>query len=287
MGVQGNTAVGFKRGDRVKHESKSDWGLGEVLHDQVGDNVQVIFEDVGLKKFNLRFAKFVLVNGEEARSDYLTALVRQANKPIKKSAHHRPNHLSLTSAAEKFLHEFPRGFADPDYLDGARNERQYKVAACQLLRAELGEELMRSHLKDGAYAEVCECARRVINKTNLIHHYEKMWLSKGLSSPGRQQLFATQLYQHLYGEGAVASRFEAYVRMLYDIGAAKWPIATYFWFIRYPRNAHVRQTRSDEACGAHGPGGYRLPSRSHLEDLRARPRPREHPARRTCKPRSR
>ena len=26
--------------------------------------------------------------------------------------------------------------------------------------------------------------------------------------------------------------------MLYDIGVAKWPIATYFWFITYP-DTHV------------------------------------------------
>jgi hypothetical protein len=238
MGVQENTTVGFKRGDRVKHESRSDWGLGEVLDDQAGERVRVIFEDVGVKTFDLRVARFVLVNGEEAESDYLTALVRQANKPVKKSSHHRPNHLSFTAAVEKFLHEFPHGFADPDYIGGPRNERQYKVDACESLRDELSEELMRSHLKDGAYAEVCERARRVVNRTNLIHHYEKIWLSDGLSSPGRQQLFATQLYQHLYGDGAVSSRFEAYVRMLYDIGVAKWPIATYFWFITYP-DTHV------------------------------------------------
>ena len=61
-----------------------------------------------------------------------------------------------------------------------------------------------------------ERARRVINKTNLIHHDEKTWLTDAISSPGRQQLFAIQLYQYLYGESAVAARFDAYVRMLYD-----------------------------------------------------------------------
>ena len=107
---------------------------------------------------------------------------------------------------------------------------------------------MRSRLKDGASAEVFERARRVINKTNLIHHYEKIWLTDAISSPGRQQLFAIQLYQYLFGESAVAARFDAYVRMLYDIGAAKWPIATYFWFIAYPDthvfvNPKLRSTR--------------------------------------------
>jgi Protein of unknown function (DUF3553) len=144
MGVQKSTTAGFKRGDRVKHESRSDWGLGEVLNDQAGERVRVIFEDVGVKTFDLRFAKFVLVNGEEAQSEYLTALVRQANKPVKKSSHHRPNHLSFTAAVEKFLHEFPHGFADPEYLDGPRNERGYKVDACELLRDELGEDTSTS-----------------------------------------------------------------------------------------------------------------------------------------------
>ncbi len=44
----------YKRGDRVKHAVKTDWGLGEVLEDQVGDKVRIIFEDVGVKSFALQ-----------------------------------------------------------------------------------------------------------------------------------------------------------------------------------------------------------------------------------------
>jgi hypothetical protein len=47
----------LKRGDRVRHETRTDWGLGEVLEDQQVNRVRIIFEDEGLKTFDLGIAR--------------------------------------------------------------------------------------------------------------------------------------------------------------------------------------------------------------------------------------
>jgi hypothetical protein len=233
--IPAETTAMFKRGDRVRHTSRTDWGLGEVLNDQSGDRVRGIFEDVGVKTFDLKLANFTRVRGDEATSEYLTMLVKQATKQTKKGAHQRVGaHTPFPVAINTFLHEFPGGFQDPDYLAGPRSERAYKVEAHEVLRDILGPEILLTLVHDGDYAEVWDRAKRVINRTNLIHHYEKIWLTNSVSSPGRQSLFGTQLAQYLYGDGPWESRFGSFVRMLYDIGAGKWPIATYFWFIGYP-----------------------------------------------------
>jgi hypothetical protein len=70
--------------------------------------------------------------------------------------------------------------------------------------------------------------------TNLISLYEILWLQNGVDSPGRQQLVSTALDNLLWSEAPMAKRFELFAQMLYDIGAAKWPVATYFLFLAFP-----------------------------------------------------
>ena len=61
-----------------------------------------------------------------------------------------------------------------------------------------------------------------------------MWLADALTTEGRHQLFAQELLALLYGDETLQCRFERYTKMLYDIGAAKWTIATYFLFLASP-----------------------------------------------------
>ena len=61
-----------------------------------------------------------------------------------------------------------------------------------------------------------------------------MALKDGLELPASQQAFARSLFDLLYGEDDLKSKFERYADILEGIGAAKWTIATYFLFIVYP-----------------------------------------------------
>lgn len=231
--------VKFRKGDRVKHSSRTDWGLGEVLADPAGDQVEVFFEDIGVKKFKLAFAKFIKVSGEESESDYLTSLVRHFYKEkgrgqasVKQSNTFTP----FPRAVGDFLRYFPGGFQDQKFLCGPSSEREYKVAAHDLLLELLGRESLREMLEGKLYWEICNRAKCVVNRTNLIHHYEKIWLSNGLSDETNQRAFAEMLNDLLYGDEGMQARFERFCDMLYEIGAAKWPIATYFPFVAFPES---------------------------------------------------
>ena len=227
-------------GDRVKHATRTDWGLGQVLSTEVNNEVEILFEDVGdIKKFNLSFAKFIQVTGDEATSDYLTALVKRfrENALAPKSTNKKAAATtSFPKAVDNFLSIFPEGFRDPSYLAGKTGEREYKLAANRLMMELLGKDAFKGVLESGDFKEICNRAKSVINKTNLIHTYEKIWLNNALATENNQNVFAFGLFDLLYGENAQQSRFEKFAAMLYEINAAKWPIATYFLFIRFPES---------------------------------------------------
>jgi hypothetical protein len=224
----------YRQGDRVKHQTKTDWGLGEVLKDPVDDKVEVIFEDLGppSRKFKVSLAPLVKVHGEEGRSEYLTALVKRHLRPVSgRSGSRASTVISFDRAVKKFVRFFPGGFCDPRFK---AEERNYKVEAHEQLVNALGREQLGAFVQSGSYAEISKLAQAAVNATNLISPYEKLWLKNGIQTPLRQQLFSVTLNAFLYGDTPMSTRFESFAKMLYDIGAAKWPVATYFSFLACP-----------------------------------------------------
>lgn len=229
----------FKQGERVKHATKTEWGIGEVLADESGGRVKVFFEDVGAKEFDLAHAKFARLSGEESKSDYLTALVSHHKAELRKptsSGNKKPVFMSFAKAVENFLSFFPMGFRDSKYQSGTSSERQYKEDANKLMHELLGKVIFRSLLDQADFKEIHDRAKRVINKTNLISPYEKIWFSNGIAVEANQKRFAEALFDLLYGESEICIRFERFADLLSEIGAAKWPIATYFLFITFPES---------------------------------------------------
>lgn len=229
----------YKLGERVKHATKTEWGIGEVLANQSGGRVKVFFEDVGAKEFDLGHAKFVRLSGDEGESDYLTALVKHYQAELGKPApagKPKPGFMSFSKAVQNFLSYFSSGFNDPEYLDGAGNERKYKEEAHQFMLELLDRETFKELLQQENFKEICDRAKRVVNKTNLISPYEKIWFSNGVGTEANHQKFAESLFDLLYGEHEMQIRFERFSALLTEIGAAKWPIATYFLFITFPEN---------------------------------------------------
>ena len=225
-------------GTRVKHATRTDWGLGEVLNEAQNGRATVYFEDVGVKEFDLSAAKFTVVEGEESSSDYLTGLVAYWKKQGATTQNQRSSlteKATFNEAVEKFLKHFPLGFDDPVFLQA---EREYKDAAHELMRISLGKETMAALLGEGDSREICYRIKIIVNKTNLICPYEKIWLSNGLSTESAQKKFAYALNTLLHCEAPLKERFENFAKTLYDINAAKWPIATYFGFLHDPQN-HV------------------------------------------------
>jgi hypothetical protein len=57
------------------------------------------------------------------------------------------------------------------------------------------------------------------------------------------------LFDLLYGSAEVAFRFEGFAKVLEQMDAATWPIATYFLFLRFPdRFLFLKPTVTQEAA---------------------------------------
>ena len=74
----------YKKGDRVKHPAKNEWGLGEVLENSNGETVRVFFVGAGEKTLSLKYVEPVKVEGDEATHPVLDNLtIRKSASGIK------------------------------------------------------------------------------------------------------------------------------------------------------------------------------------------------------------
>ena len=215
----------YNKGNRVKHPKRAGWGLGEVLADSDGGSVRIFFVEAGEKTLSLDIIQPVLVAGSEAAEPVLD------NLKTDKSAS-GIKYQSLTESIQFFLKEYPEGFYGGKYK---ADERNYKLDAHELASELLNKETFHSLLGQEDYTEIRKRALRVINKTNIVFQHEVMALNNGLDDEAVRRDFSTALYNLLYGEGAgLRQRFEAFSDVLGKAGADKWPVISYFLFIRFP-----------------------------------------------------
>ncbi|MBY0566623.1 MAG: hypothetical protein K2P70_04895 [Hyphomonadaceae bacterium] len=139
----------------------------------------------------------------------------------------------LKRAKRKFLSYFPEGFADEHY-----SERDYKWQAHCQWREALGQNTYKSLLRQHSYEEIALRALRIEGRTNLIFSFEKMALRDGTRGNGAE-IFATALYQFLYGRRSSGKRFEDWVAALSALPRKQtrvvtWPVVTVFGFLAQP-----------------------------------------------------
>lgn len=233
----------YKKGDRVKHPTKEDWGLGEVLENSNGTTVRVFFVGAGEKTLSLQYVQPIKVEGNEGNSAVLDHLkISKSSSGIK--------YQSLPQSMQFFLEDFPQGFYGKKFKE---HERDYKDKAHTLASDLLGQEAFSGLVESEDYSEIVKRALKVANATNLIFPNEKMSLKDGLQSPEAQKQFSKALYSLLYGQEELENRFVAFAKVLENIDAAKWTTATYFLFIIHPdKYMFVKPTitqYSSELCG--------------------------------------
>ena len=214
----------YKKGDRVKHLIKTEWGVGEVLEDEKGGIVRIFFVDAGEKTISLKHSKLDLASEDESAHPVLDNL-----KIAKKSASIK--YQSLTQSKNHFLEKFPEGFYGERF---EQEERDYKIKAYHLAKELLNKEAFTSLINDHDYDGICKRALRVANATNLIFPNEKMALKDGLADQDKKQQFSIALFDLLHGEKELRERFDTFARFLESIKADKWTIASYFQFITQP-----------------------------------------------------
>lgn len=229
-------------GDRVTHPARPDWGLGEIVRVGNDNKLVVYFERAGEKL--LKGAPIVPASGSDAERNVLRSRTRVAPRP--RGAAQR----SVEQYKQAFIDLFPLGFRDREYV---RRERDYKVSASRQLNRSLAKEPFAALLARGRYTEACKAALSVVSATNLVYPNEKMDLRDGLRVLAAEKRFSEDLFMLLHGDRQSERAFESFVNTLAAIGAAKWTIATYFGFLKSPRQEMflkpVPTRRIAAACG--------------------------------------
>jgi hypothetical protein len=210
-------------GVRVVHPTKPEWGVGKVLSTS-STGIEAFFVNAGHKKLSPQYVTLTVIEGEQAQHPLLDNLAAAANTE-------GAIFLALPQAIQKFLTEFPGGFSGERYFE---HERGYKNKAHESCMSLLSENDLAAMLNTGNYAGICERARRVESATNLLASFEKIQFNDALKNPENQKLFAQQLADNLYGTADEKVRFEKLAAVLDQMQVAKWPVVTYFGYIRFP-----------------------------------------------------
>ncbi|HET6726147.1 MAG TPA: DUF3553 domain-containing protein [Gammaproteobacteria bacterium] len=235
--------MNYHKGDRVRHPTKEEWGVGEVLADSNGDSVKIFFVGAGEKVLALKHVALVKVLDAEAVHPVLDNLrISRSSTGIK--------YQSLPQSIQFFLELFPGGFYGEKFHE---HERDYKEHAHELGHELLGQRGFADLINGNAYGEITKRALRLVNLTNLIFPNEKMALKDGLKRSGADCDFSEALYQLLFGKEQLESRFSAFIDVLEELDAAKWTTATYFLFLMHPaEHMFIKPTitqHAAELCG--------------------------------------
>jgi hypothetical protein len=235
--------VQYRKGDRVKHPTQEEWGLGEVLEDSNSIKVKIFFVGKGEKEISLQHVKPVIIPFDKASHPVLDNLkISKTVAGIK--------YQSLPQSIEYFCEKFPEHFYGTKFKE---EERDYKDNANRLAIELLGYDVFNSLLENKNHTEVVKRSLKIVNATNLIFPNEKMALKDGLITPESQEIFSNTLSYLLYSNDELETRFNSFIKILEDVDAAKWTTASYFLFIFQPKKyMFVKPTitqYSSELCG--------------------------------------
>jgi len=212
----------YRKGDRVKHPIKEDWGLGKVLANSNGEKVDVFFVDAGEKTILLKYVEPIKVKGEESNHGGLDNL---------KATPSTVKYQRFSNLTENFLETYPDGFQNEKFVG---EERAQKEKARELGLDLLPKERFAELIDASDYAEITKRVLKILNATSLILPNERLALKNGLLEERSQEMFAKALFELLYSDDPLKDRFERFSTVLGLINAGKWTLATYFLFVFYP-----------------------------------------------------
>ena len=151
---------------------------------------------------------------------------------------------------KKFLYYFPKGFADKKYEAW---ERDYKWNAHLQWENDLNKKEYKRLLSEEKYEAIALKAVRIETKTNLLFSFEKMALRDAVKIPEGAKAFATGLYNYIYGNEPLPTRFKKFSEVLAILPVKQtrvhtWPLQTVFGFIGNPSEHIFLKPRVTQAA---------------------------------------
>lgn len=160
-----------------------------------------------------------------------------------------------TRARRKFVRIFPKGFADPDYVE---LERSYKWDAHLKWEEKLSQRQFASFLRKRDFASIATEAIRIEASTNLLFSFEKMALRDALKDNDSAEAFSRALFELLYSKTKLQTRFSRWIDTVACLPRRKtrvltWPLITVFGFLAQPdKHFFFKPTVTKEAAHRYG-----------------------------------
>lgn len=233
-------AVEYKVGMIVEHPKCPEWGLGKIVHIS-GETLYIYFCNQSEREAKKIRCDVISLKKANSQSDpTLDNLPPFAQKGDLWVLPGRGRRITFEQAREAFLHWFPRGFSDPDYLE---KERDYKWEAHQHFVQQLGRKRAEKLLADGNVDELTRRALFVVHKVNLLSPYESAALNDAMKDPVAARAFFESLLNLLSASTDLAESFRAYAAVVCELPQKKgrvatWPVATILPFLAQP-NRHM------------------------------------------------
>ena len=216
------------KGTRLRHQSKADWGVGQVLEDENGQFVKIFFEGAGeVSLAPSALSKLTVISGTEAQSmllDHMHLPGEGKTEPM----------VTIQQARTRLLEKFPGGLHGPRMR---QEERMYKDQLRVLAQELFGLSVANELLASGQYQEIVVRAGRLIQDVhcNFPSKFEKMRFRDGIRALSDSKAFAVALCNWIIPKVPDEAAFDAFVRELDVIECAKWPVLTTFRFLLHPK----------------------------------------------------
>lgn len=162
---------------------------------------------------------------------------------------------NVKKCRQKFLRFFKDGFRDETYDAW---ERDYKWTAHQRWDEMLGKKQFGKLIQERNYTEIALRAVHLESRTNLLFSFEKMALRDAVKSTAGAKLFATGLYDFVYGSASLAKRFKRWCNVVAALPRKQtrvltWPIVTVFGFLARPKeHIFLKSNVTRRAAEAYG-----------------------------------
>ena len=171
------------------------------------------------------------------------------------SGKQQPLSTKALACRRKFLSFFRQGFTDEKYLNW---ERGYKWEACEKWRQQLNRTEFYALLRNGEFLEIANRAVKIESPTNLLFSFEKMALRDAVRSPEGAKIFATALFEFLFGPGKPEPKYHHWSQAVSALPKKQsrvltHPIITVFPFIAQPeKHIFLKPTVTRRAAENYG-----------------------------------
>ena len=224
----------FTKGMLVENLARPEWGPGKIVHVS-GGSLHVIFRDLEENMARIFHADAPALRIAQHQSDptldNLPPLIVKDGRWVLPT-----NRLTLQSAIQRFLHEFPAGFADGRYME---QERDYKLAAHLEFQKELGIQQIRSLVANRDSEGLAKKVLRVLGRVNLLSAFESAAFHDAMYTDGAVIPFFTELLKILDAKQLSRQILDEYLDAVISLPqprgkVASWPVATVFPYLAQP-----------------------------------------------------